>query len=281
MGFPREVRGVMSKRLQSILLLILGIAIAGAVMWWFSTQAPRPGAEVPVAPAPQPPASSSVVAAEPAIQHPVEEAEPPLGAAEVDRALADLLGRKAVTTFLQAGDFPRRFVATVDNFGRAHAPASLWPVNPTGGRFTVEEREGGPVIAAGNAARYMPFVRLAESIDAARAARLYARMYPLLQRAYQELGYPKRYFNDRLVAVIDQLLATPVVEYPVQVRLVEVKGPIASERPWVRYEYADPALESLTAGQKILVRVGAANARRLKAKLAEVRAQLAKDAPKR
>ena len=107
------------------------------------------------------------------------------------------------------------------------------------------------------------------------------RMYPLLQRAYEELGYPRRYFNDRLVEVIDVLLATPQVNEPVRLRLVEVKGPIASERPWVRYEYADPALESLTAGQKILLRMGPENARRLKAKLAELRGQLARGAARR
>jgi hypothetical protein len=40
----------------------------------------------------------------------------------------------------------------------------------------------------------------------------------------------------------------------------------------VRYEYADPSLEALTAGQKILLRSGPVNERRLKAKLAEFRA---------
>jgi hypothetical protein len=42
----------------------------------------------------------------------------------------------------------------------------------------------------------------------------------------------------------------------------------------VRYEFVDPALESLSAGQKILLRVGPANERRLKAKLSELRREL-------
>jgi hypothetical protein len=71
--------------------------------------------------------------------------------------------------------------------------------------------------------------------------------------------------------VIAQLLATPEPEQPPRVQLLEVKGPIASLRPWVRYEYAEPALEELTAGQKILLRVGLVNERRLKKKLAEFR----------
>ena len=271
----------MSSGIRSALLLILGIAVAAAVIWWFSIQAPSPTPGAPVAAPPQPAASSAVATAEPAIQHPVEEPAVPLAAGEVNGALVELLGRKAVSSFLQASDFPHRFAATVDNLGRAHAPAAMWPVHPIGGRFTVEEQPDGPVIAADNAARYTPLVLLAEGVDTPRAAQLYARMYPLLQRAYEELGYPKRYFNDRLVEVIDILLATPEVEYPVKLRLVEVRGPIPSERPWVRYEYADPALESLTAGQKILVRAGPVNARRLKAKLADFRGQLVRGAIKR
>jgi hypothetical protein len=42
----------------------------------------------------------------------------------------------------------------------------------------------------------------------------------------------------------------------------------------VRYEFVDPQLQSLAAGQKILLRVGPANERRLKAKLAQLRAAL-------
>jgi hypothetical protein len=59
------------------------------------------------------------------------------------------------------------------------------------------------------------------------------------------------------------------------VQLTQVKGPVPSERPWVRYEFADPRLESLTAGQKILLRMGPENARQLRQKLAEFRAQVA------
>jgi len=46
------------------------------------------------------------------------------------------------------------------------------------------------------------------------------------------------------------------------------------------YEYADPALESRSAGQKILIRMGPENAARLKAKLREIRGQLTSAAVK-
>ena len=81
--------------------------------------------------------------------------------------------------------------------------------------------------------------------------------------------------------MIDVLLATPEVEYPVPLQLTQVKGPIPSERPWVRYEFADPQLESLSAGQKILLRMGPVNHRRLKGKLEAIRAELVMRSPRR
>ena len=58
-------------------------------------------------------------------------------------------------------------------------------------------------------------------------------------------------------------MTTPVPAQPPTVTLVEVKGDVPSTRPWVRYEFADPALESLSAGQKILLRTGADNHQRV------------------
>ena len=57
--------------------------------------------------------------------------------------------------------------------------------------------------------------------------------------------------------------------------LVEVKGEHASRQPWVRYEFVDPQLQALSSGQKMLVRMGPENARRLKAVLAELRRRVA------
>ncbi|MDI1237592.1 MAG: DUF3014 domain-containing protein [Polaromonas sp.] len=264
----------MSTRSRLLFAAVLVAALATAALWWSSrTLAPAPtAARVAAAPAQAP-----VDEPAPSILHPItpSAAEPPLAASGIGAALTALMGQPAMANFLQVEDFPRRFVATVDNLGRAHAPPLLWPVLPTPGRFTVEEPAGGgSFIAADNSLRYAPLVALADSVSPARAVGLYIHMYPLLQQAYEELGYPKRYFNDRLIAVIDLLLATPEPAGPVPVRLTEVKGPIAPVRPWVRYEFADPALESLSSGQKIMLRVGPAHERRLKAKLAAFRQEL-------
>jgi hypothetical protein len=227
--------------------------------------------------APPQPASAAL---EPAVRHPVD---PSLAASAAEpvgdwrHALVDLLGQAAVVRFVQTDDFPHRFVVTVDNLARAHAAPRLWPVNPTPGRFSVSGDGELRNIAAENAGRYTPLVTLLTSVDSRRAATLYARMYPQLQRAYEELGYPGRYFNDRVVEVIDHLLATP--EPPAAgplMQLTEVKGSVPSTQPWLRYEFADPGLQSLSAGQRIMLRVGSAHRQALKAKLAELRTLLAR-----
>jgi hypothetical protein len=261
-------------------LVTVALIAVALVLWLRSTSAP------PVPPAPEaqvaaPAASVPATAAASGIEHRLDTPAAPLAAGDIKKALGELFGAKAVVRFFQIDEFPRRFVATVDNLGRPHAPPALWPVHPTEGRFTVEKQPDGPVIAADNAGRYTPLVLLAESVDASRAVDVYVRMYPLLQSAYEELGYPRSYFNNRLIAVLDLLLATPEAEYPVKLQLTEVKGPIPSERPWVRYEYADPSLEALTSGRKILLRSGAVNERRLKARLAAFREELVKRSVKR
>jgi hypothetical protein len=270
---------------QSLVLLIMAGAITVGLTLWRMGLLQGPGTEAPSAWVPEPaPITDSEAGAlsEPSVRHPVETPwTARLGAGDVGRVLIDLLGAKAVATFLQIDEFPRRLVTTIDNLGRAHAPAMLWPVHPTSDRFTVDQVDGVPVIGADNGSRYTRLVLLIEEVDPIRVVGLYIRMYPLLQRAYEELGFPDRYFNDRLIDVIDVLLATPEVEYPVKLQLTEVRGPITPLRPWVRYEFADPDLESLSAGQKILVRVGPVNQLRLKAKLAEFRQELVKRAPMR
>jgi hypothetical protein len=102
-----------------------------------------------------------------------------------------------------------------------------------------------------------------ESVQARALVSTYVQAYPLFQRAYEELGYGGKYFNDRLLEAIDDLLAAP-----------EVGTPVRLLQPKVLYEFADPDLETRSAGQKIMIRMGAENALRAKARLRELRQEL-------
>ncbi|MBI1732693.1 MAG: DUF3014 domain-containing protein [Gammaproteobacteria bacterium] len=251
------------------LIAVAAIVIIAAFLFF-----PRKTAKVESLPEPPPALEQPVPvpSQEPAIKFPVPEAPPPekplpvlqQSDQPVREDIAALIGADAVAKFLAPEELIRRIVSTVDNLPREKLALRLWPVRPTAGKFAVLEQGGKTLIAPENPSRYQPFVAVMSAVDTRRAAGLYQHYYPLFQQAYRDLGYPSGYFNDRLVAVIDHLLATP-----------EAPGAVELVRPAVYYKYADPKLEKLSAGQKILLRVGPDNAKLLRSKLAEFRGHIA------
>ncbi|GAA4332983.1 DUF3014 domain-containing protein [Pigmentiphaga soli] len=269
-----------SERSPAPIIAVLVVLIAVALYWWHNRQqqeAPPPPAPA-VAEAPAPTVEPPPQPAQPEIQHPVtpppDDTDPALAAGDLNAGLMALLGNQTVLSMLNTDHFAQRVVATVDNLGRSLAAPAVWPVHPAPGRFTVDAKGDRLYIGAANAKRYAQFVKLATAAGPDRLVALYRKFYPEFQHAYEEIGYSRGYFNDRLVEVIDILLATPEPDETPQVLLTQVQGPTAPERPWTRYEYADPGLESLPAGQRILLRMSAQDRKTVKDRLAAVRAAL-------
>ena len=180
-------------------------------------------------------------------------------------ALADVLGSRIVADMLAESDLIPRIVATVDNLPRDHVAERIRPVAGLFGAFDAEAVSNHEFkISVDSYRRYDVLVDLVTRADLNELTEVYGRFYPLFQKAYVGLGYPNAHFNDRLVAVIDHLLATPVVEDPIYV-----------VRPHVLYEFADMDLESLSSGQKLLLRMGNEHASRIKATLSEFRRLIA------
>jgi len=165
-------------------------------------------------------------------------------------------------------DFVRRVVATIDNLPREKVHLRLLPLKTAPGRLETAPDLDGIRLKPENSFRYAAYMRAIEALDPKRVVDLYVRYYPLFQQAYRDLGYPNGYFNDRLIEVIDHLLATPSVQEPVE--LVQ---------PKVMYQFADPEMEGRSAGQKILMRIGNANAATIKEKLRAVRKELMARSP--
>jgi len=177
-------------------------------------------------------------------------------------ALADVLGAQSLMEMLAETDLITRMVATVDNLPRDHVAERIRPITGLAGPFDVEASRDNIefTISPDSYRRYDLLVDMVTNADLNELIEVYGRFYPLFQKAYVELGYPNAYFNDRLVAVIDHLLTTPVVQ-----------DPIILVRPHVLYEFADMDLESLSSGQKLLIRMGNEHATRIKATLSELR----------
>jgi Protein of unknown function (DUF3014) len=142
-------------------------------------------------------------------------------------------------------------------------PLRLVPVEQASGKFISSGSEDSLSISPNNAARYSPYIKIAEAIDARQLVELYVRLYPLFQQAYQELGYPNKYFNDRLIEALDDLLDAP-----------DIKEPVKLVQPGVHFQFADPELEELSIGQRILIRIGSKNEARIKAWLGDIKQEL-------
>lgn len=260
----------MTKKVLGSLLLVILLSIAAfAFFLWLEGPTYRPPLSAP-SDIPPPP----IATIEPEIRYPVlekvEEPLPPLNRSDSTAlaALAEVVGKKAVKQFFAPQEVIRRMVVTIDNLPREVISAQLQPTMPVGGQLRTAGAGETVTLAQANFERYTPFVRLAERVDVHKLSAAYTRLYPLFQEAYRDLGYPKGYFNDRLVAVIDHMLAAPQIE-----------GPIALVRPHVFYKFADPELESRSAGHKLMLRIGNQNAARVKNKLREIRTELVNLAP--
>ena len=178
--------------------------------------------------------------------------------------LATLLHAQSLPDLFYPTRIARRFVATVDNLPREQVAATVRLMRPPSGAISVRGEEPSLSLAPENGARYAAYLQLHSAIDANQSVALYRRYYPLLQQAYDELGYPGHYFNDRVVEVIDHLLATP-----------DVDDPVPLIHPSVMYKFADPRIEARSAGQKAMIRIGRDNATTVKSKLREIRALIA------
>jgi hypothetical protein len=261
------------------IIAIVALAIVGGAYVWYRSGDEPPAPEVKVIP-PAPPEPLALPPAEPRYvvpetppprevsPEPVEEYVPLPELDESDAAMQEAMAAAAdaqqISSLFVPENFIRQFVVNIDNLTQPKLPQKFRIYNPPSGRFAV--REGGDetvTLDPANFERYAPFVRFLDSIDTDRAVRVYMRFYPLFQQAYQDLGYPDRYFNDRFVEVIDHLLKAP-----------QVQGPIALVQPRVYYQFANPELEALSAGQKLLIRIGPANAEIVKSRLRELRALL-------
>jgi len=245
------------------------IVVAAGVWYAVTHRAPPPVATA--APSLPPPAAAP---AEAPILHPVPEESssaknhaplPSLGDSDAPllAALGEAAGDSTVKTYLIPENVVRRLVVTIDGLARPKLALQKLPVQSTPGEFQAQGDELHGTIDTRNYDRYRPMVAVIQGLDMQKVADVYVHFYPLFQDAYQNLGYPNAYFNDRLVAVIDVLLATPQLSTPVELT-----------RPRVMYEFADPTLEALPSGQKLLIRMGPDNAAAIKARLKELRAIL-------
>lgn len=184
----------------------------------------------------------------------------------LEENLKQWIGEDRLFALLQVENLIQRFVATIDSLPEKSISRHHLPVTPPGGSFLVTNDRISPA----NGKRYTLYLDLIEGLGVEHAVSLYVLFYDLFQSAYRNLGYPDGHFNDRFVEVIDHLLATPKLD----------ASPLVT-KPLLVYKYVDPELEQLSAGQKLMLRIGSENRARLENVLLPLRERLTSlsDAP--
>ena len=263
------------KKAAPYILLVILFAVAG---WYMITKKPEPVEEVVVMQTPPalparptqlpdrtPVEPSTVLSQEPEAES-VEVPDPLLPLSESDpqfsESLAETLGSDTVNRYLVKGEVISRLVTIVDSLTSRQVPPLINPVKPVEGKMMVETEGDQILLSPDNFGRYDDYVQVLQETDSEEVLGLYERYQPLFEKAWRDNG-GEGPFSQRLVEVIDELLDTP-----------DVSGPVYLSKPEAVYVFDDPVLESLTAGQKILIRMGSANAEVVKQKLAEIKAEL-------
>jgi len=207
----------------------------------------------------------------PSVQEPIveesDEAEEPIDLPELSASdelmrelVAGLSSHPKLASWLVNEDLARRFVASIDNVAEGQVPKTHLGFMTPDGKFPVLNQDSGqPLLDPEGYRRYDGAVAAFVSLDTEGTAKLYRSVKPLLQQAYQELGYRDGEFDATLSRALRRLLNTPTVE-----------GPVELTPQVLSYEYAEPRLENLAPIQRQLLRTGPKNTRRVQAKLREL-----------
>lgn len=243
-------------RLIVIGLLVFGVGLA--IYFIFSRTSAPVDDQAAAPPVVQPTAAPLGAAGEPIDVPALDESD-----SLVRELVGKLSSHPGVAAWLATDGLVRNFTVVVANIAEGRTPAGhLRRVAPSGS-FRIIERNEGLFIDPRSYARYDRIADAVASIDAAGSARLYSTLKPRIEEAYRDLGVQEASFDRTLERAIVSLLATPIPDGPVD---VTPRG--------IGYGYADPAIESVTAAQKHLLRMGPRNARMIQRKIREIALEL-------
>ena len=182
---------------------------------------------------------------------------------EAKSKLATLTPEGTMGEWLHTDHLSRRSIALADGLSRGVLLQKMIKAPSPKGKF-IAIKEGGNIwVDPANSQRYNYLTDRINAIDSNKLVELFHLFRPLLEQAYEELGYRAEDLDDAIVAALDQILATPIPTTPV-----------ALTRESVQYKYADPKLEALPPIQKQLLRMGPDHTKNIQAKARGLREAL-------
>ena len=263
----------------SIAVVIILLMLAGGAYYFLGSDEPQPEPEIPtpvILPEPEPEQPLVTDAAlpepdiiEPEVEEPIpefpseiEEPLPTLAQSDqyiVDKTVEVANGMK-IDPILVEKDIVRHFVVFVDNLAQGELARKVSPLKAPNSKFTVSEVTNKTYLNPDSYHRYDLYANFVDNLDEQQLFATYNKVKPLLGEAFEELGYPDMNFDDRMIEAIDVMLAAPIIETPIELDSVSVN-----------YKFIDPALESLPNAQKLMIRMGPENSKKVKAALRKLK----------
>ena len=154
--------------------------------------------------------------------------------------------------WLSSDDLVRRSASYVDGLARGITLHKVLPLTAPEGSFATHTEGGIIWLNAGNYERYDTAVEVIASLNMQSLAQMFHFTRPLLESAFAEMGYQPRQMDGIILQALDNILATPIIVEPIQLK-----------RESVAYKFTDPNLEGLLPLQKQLLRAGPANTQRI------------------
>jgi len=257
----RHRRRAPERTAGAIILVTLFLAAAGGGWLWHRSHAAQAApTEAPMFPAVADPSTPSAQAP---TSRPADLPELDASDAFVRNLVSGLSARPQLASWLATDGLVHRFVLAVVDVAYGRSPGSplafLSPERP----FRAQVSDGRLVVDPSSYHRYDALAVTFASLDTEGTARLYNRLYPLMDDAYRTLGLGDASFQETLARAFGRMLAVRFPETPPELA-----------HPTVAYIYADEALENLSPAEKDFLRLGPDNGRRIQAKLTELAAAM-------
>ena len=175
-------------------------------------------------------------------------------------------GGKALKQFVAGNYVVERTVAIVDALRRGEVPYKLLPVGKPASAFPISDDGLRVTMDPAGFARYDAFANWVNSLDVDAIIATFNDYESLATAALANMGVNDFDIRGAALAATTQILATPSLPDGAEL--------MRNEANWV---YMDPELESLTALQKQVLRMGPENAELVQQKARELRGALLGD----
>jgi hypothetical protein len=236
---------------------VLAIAILGYFLFW----APQ-GKEKSVPKTELTPREIQQPKESPFTQPPEEKDFSPLklDLNQSDTAVRELIAAEQVPNLLREWsrhkELVRSVVVAVDNVAQGQSPAAQLAFLAPAEKFAVIQKKGVTCLDPRSYRRYDALINVFMAIPDETLVFWYRKLYPTMEAAFRELGYPEITFSQRLKQAVEQLDQVPATgeEIPLEKKILS-------------YAFADSSLEDLNPAQKHFLRLGPQNVTRIKKKL--------------